>query len=139
MAEVHPTEQDRLEKTVWNKADKKPWENGEHLYQIHCSGCHSNKSIAGTGPALNLTWGRNATFAAGDPLTVDANYVKESIEYPSAKIVEGYGAAGSISKMNSFKGVLDATDIDYVIEYLKYLRDPSLVSEKKVSELEAEK
>ena len=136
--EVHEDEQDRLEKTVWKKAEKTPWKNGEHLYQIHCSGCHSNKGQAGTGPALNLTWGRTADFAGGGNLKVDANYVRESIMEPSAKIVEGYGAAGSISKMNSFSNLLNDDDIDHIIEYLKYLQDPSSVSDKSVAELEAE-
>ena len=134
---VHDSEQDRLENTMWIVPEHPPWKNGERIYQIHCSGCHNIDGKAATGPALNLTWGRPATFAKAAPLTVDDNYIRESIINPSAKIVEGYGAAGSISKMNSFQGVLQPEEIDYVIEYLKKLQNES-VSEKTVGELQAE-
>ena len=114
------------------------WENGEHIYKIHCAGCHNINGVAGTGPAFNLTWGRKVETAGGESVTADENYVKESILYPSKKIVSGYGAAGSISKMNSFKGILDDApggDIDHVIAYLKYLQDPKSVSDKKLKDV----
>lgn len=136
---VHETEEERKEKTKWIVSSHTPAENGKRIYQIHCSGCHNIDGQAGTGPALNLTWGRNAEFEGADPLTVDADYVLESIWEPSAKIVKGYGVAGQPSKMNSFKGVLSQEDVDYVIEYMKFLQDPSSTTDKKVEELETEK
>ena len=134
---VHITPEDRQENTKWVKTDYTAWENGQHIYKIHCAGCHNINDVAGTGPALNQTWGRNVEAADGKQMKADENYVKTSILYPSEVIVKGYGGAGSISKMNSFKGILTETpggDIDNVIAYLKYLQDPESVSDKKVGE-----
>ena len=133
MCEVHKTAEDRQANTEWIPTDHQAWENGQRLYQIHCAGCHSNKGVASTGPALDLTWGRKAEFADGSSLTVDENYIRESILKPSEKIVTGYGEAKSISKMNTFQGVLDETpgsDIDHIIAYLKYLQDPTSVAKE---------
>ena len=135
---VHGTDKERQEKTVWKKPEYTAWENGEHIYKIHCSGCHNINGVAGTGPAFNLTWNRKVQTASGEEVPADENYIKESILYPSKKIVSGYGAAGSISKMNSFQGILDDApggDIDHVIAYMKYLQDPESVSDKKLKDL----
>ena len=136
MAEVHVSEEDRKANTEWINAEYTPWENGQRIYQIHCAGCHNVNGQAATGPALNDTWERTATFADGSSAVADSQYVMESILKPSEKIVSGYGAAGSVSKMNSFQGILGPEDINYVIEYLKYLKDPSLVTDAKVGEIE---
>ena len=141
MCEVHIDEQHRLENTEWKTPDYTAWENGQHLYQIHCAGCHNINGEAGTGPALNLTWGRKAEFADGTDTTADENYIKKSILYPSEDIVKGYGAAGSVSKMNSFKGVLSEGpmgDVDNLIEFMKYLQDPGSVSDTKLKDLKKE-
>ena len=135
---VHINPEDRQKNTEWKKGEYTAWENGQHIYKIHCAGCHNINDVAGTGPALNLTWGRKVETAAGKNFTADENYVKNSIINPSMDIVSGYGAAGSISKMNSFKNVLSETpggDIDNVIAYLKYLKDPKSVSDKKLKDV----
>ncbi len=139
---VHVSQEDRLANTEWKKPEYSAWENGEHLYKIHCAGCHNINSIAGTGPALNLTWNREGKTAGGEAFKANETYIKESILYPSKKIVEGFGAEGSISKMNSFKGILSETpggDIDHVIAFLRYLQDPDSVSSEKLKDLPEEK
>jgi len=138
---VHVNEEDRQENTQWVESDYSAWQNGEHWYKIHCAGCHNINGVAGTGPALNMTWGRKVETASGESVPADENYVMESILYPSKKIVSGYGAKGSISKMNSFKGILSETpggDIDHIIAYLKYLQDPDSVSSDKLKDIESE-
>ena len=135
---IHPSLEDRQKTTVWKKPEYTAWENGQHIYKIHCAGCHNINGVKGTGPALNLTWNRKVATAEGKNFTADENYVKNSILNPSMDIVSGYGGAGSISKMNSFKGILSETpggDIDHVIEYLKYLQDPKSVSDKKLKDV----
>ncbi len=126
VAEVHISNEDRKANTQWIKAEHPPWENGSRLYKIHCSGCHRIDGKAATGPALNLTWGRKGKAHNGDPIEANEQYIKESIEYPDKVVVEGFGP---VSKMNSFKGILDQDDISHVIAYLKYLQDPSLVTD----------
>ena len=117
MAEVHTSSKARKENTEWIEAEKPMWENGEHIYQIQCSGCHKVDGSKATGPALNLIWGTQENYGGGKTVPVNRAYVQESIWYPNAKIVDGYAA-----KMNSFKGILDQQDIDRVVAYLKYLK-----------------
>ena len=117
MAEVHVSAEARKENTEWIEAEKPMWKNGEHIYQIQCSGCHKVDGSKATGPALNLIWGTQENYDGGKTTTVDRAYVQESIWYPNAKIVDGYAA-----KMNSFKGILDQQDINRVVSYLKYLK-----------------
>ena len=134
VCEVHIDDKDRKENTQWIKAEHKPWENGARLYKIHCSGCHRIDGQAATGPALNLTWNRDVKTIAGETIKADDNYVQESIWYPAKEVVEGFGP---VSKMNSFKGILDAEDVSHVIAYLKYLQDPNSANSDESSETEA--
>ena len=117
MAEVHKTAALRKVNTEWIEAEKPMWQNGEHIYQINCSGCHKVDGTKATGPALNLIWGTKEKLKGGETVPVDRAYIQESILYPNEKIVAGYAA-----KMNSFKGILDEQDINRVVSYLKYLK-----------------
>jgi cytochrome c oxidase subunit 2 len=119
---VHVSEEDRKNNTKWIEAEKLPFENGRRIYQIHCSGCHKVDGQAATGPALNTIWGTDEEMIDGTKEKVDGNYVLNSIWYPEKHIVAGYGP---VSKMNSFKGILDQKDVDYVIAYLKELKNPT--------------
>ncbi len=53
----------------------------------------------------------------GQKVTVDENYVRESILEPQAKIVNGYPPV-----MPSFKGVVSDEDISAIIAYMKTLK-----------------
>ena len=130
LAEVHISEEDRKANTEWIKAEHLPWENGERIYKIHCSGCHRIDGQAATGPALNLTWGRKGKAHNGDPIEANDQYIKESIEYPAKVVVEGFGP---VSKMNSFKGILNQEDIAHVTAYLKHLQPDSTGTTEAVS------
>jgi len=127
LCEVHISDEDRKLNTQWITSDHKPWENGERLYKINCSGCHKVDGQAATGPALNLIWGEQEKLIGKPPRLVDENYVRESILYPDRDVVEGYGP---VTKMNSFQGKLSDKDIDYVISYLKYLKTGVVEEEK---------
>ncbi len=134
MAKVHISEEDRKSNTQWVKAEHAPWKNGERIYQIQCSGCHKVDGTKATGPALNLIWGTEETLMGGRKVKVDEQYVLDSIWEPAKDIVDGYGP---VSKMNSFKGILDQADVNRVIAYLKYLKDPASVEdvpEKEITE-----
>ncbi len=127
MCQVHISEKDRKENTQWITADHKPWENGERLYKINCSGCHKVDGTPATGPALNTIWGEPENLIGKAPRLVDHNYVRESILYPDRDIVEGYGP---VSKMNSFQGKISDKDIDYLITYMQYLKTGEVVELK---------
>ena len=73
---------------------------GETLYkQRGCAGCHSVDGTKMTGPSFLNLYGSQHGLTSGDQVTVDENYVRESILYPKAKIVEGYQPV-----MPSYKG-----------------------------------
>lgn len=118
---VHKTEEARRMDTEWKRPLKAPWVNGERLYKMHCSGCHRIDGTSATGPALNTIWGTEETLEDGSTVTVDENYVQESILYPGNKIVKGY-----TNQMQVFAGKLSKEeDVPDLIAYMKYLKDPN--------------
>ena len=121
ICQVHTTEEDRKNTTKWENEKHVGWVNGERLFSINCSGCHSIDGGVKTGPALNTIWGEKERLIGGEEIMVDENYVRESILEPNAKIVEGYGP---VSKMNSFQGKLNDKEIGYMIDYIRYLKEP---------------
>jgi cytochrome c oxidase subunit 2 len=132
---VHKSDAVRKEKTQWITKDHKAWENGERLFKLNCAGCHNVNGVAATGPALNTIWGMEETLIDGTKVKVDENYISESIKYPNAKVVSGYGP---VSKMQTFEGKLSNQDIDFVIAYLKHLKQPGSGDELKAAAPSAE-
>ncbi len=117
IARVHKNDADRKASTEWIKAEHAPWQYGERLYQINCSGCHRVDGTNSTGPPLDKTWGAGTRkFTSGAERKVDHNYIKDSLERPDTEIVEGFQ-----NKMTSFKGKLNDDDINAIIQYLKKL------------------
>jgi cytochrome c oxidase subunit 2 len=125
LCQVHDTDEHRQENTQWIEEEYYPWKNGERIYKINCSGCHKINGMAATGPALNLLYSMKERPVMDGSVAVNEDYVLESIWYPAAKVVEGYGP---VSKMNSFKGKLTQDDVNQVIAYLKYLNNPAEVA-----------
>lgn len=117
---VHKSEEERKAETEWIIPEHPPWENGKRLYQMHCSGCHKVDGTAATGPALNTIWGTEESLTDGSKVMVDENYVKESVLYPDRKIVAGY-----TNQMQAFAGKFSDDEVNTLIAYLKYLKDPA--------------
>jgi cytochrome c oxidase subunit 2 len=118
---VHRTEEDRKNATKWDWPTKTPEENGQRLFSIYCSGCHSVTGQVKTGPALDHKFGTEEQVRAGGSLqtvTVDENYVRTSLEEPNRHIVDTFP---SPSPMQSFKGQLTDDQIAWLIAYLKSL------------------
>lgn len=65
---------------------------GEQLYsQRGCQGCHSLDGSRMVGPSFQGLYGMtDHTMSDGSSVTVDENYLRESILKPEARIVEGY-------------------------------------------------
>lgn len=95
-----------------------PVQIGQKVYTTRCLVCHGlNKDEKKTGPTFYGLFGRTEELEGGGSVTVDENYVRESIVNPNAKIVKGYPPA-----MPTFAGQLDETEIMGVIEYLKTVK-----------------
>lgn len=93
---------------------------GARIYtQRGCNACHSLDGSQGTGPTWKGIWGRQESLADGSTVTVDANYIKDSILEPNKQVVAGYEGIG----MPSFQGQLDTENhIPALIEFMKTLK-----------------
>ncbi|MGN6505751.1 MAG: cytochrome c oxidase subunit II [Tepidisphaeraceae bacterium] len=84
-----------------------------------CFACHSVDGSKGTGPTWKNMYGAPVSFSDGSSIPeVDENYVHESILYPQAKLVAGFGPA-----MPSYLGKFSDRDISAIIAYMKSISD----------------
>ena len=83
-----------------------------------CFSCHSKDGVAGTGPTWRDLYGATGhQMADGSAVTVDDNYIIESIRNPNAKVVKGFGPP---SAMNPYPaGQITDEYVRYIIEYQK--------------------
>lgn len=94
-----------------------PAEYGGLLYSRRgCASCHSIDGAKRVGPSFKDLYGSQHGLTTGENVTVDANYIRESILEPKAKIVAGYNPV-----MPSYKGQLTDEDINSIVAYLKTL------------------
>jgi cytochrome c oxidase subunit II len=94
-----------------------PIELGYRIFARNCAACHSAGEKRIIGPGFKGLWGSERHFESGDPVIANAEYIRESVIAPNAKVVKDYPA-----KMNSFAGQLSEKEIDYLIEYIKTLK-----------------
>jgi mono/diheme cytochrome c family protein len=89
---------------------------GEKLFRdLGCVECHRPDG-RGVGPALTGVFGRPATAPACGALTVDDEYVRESILNPSAVV-----AAEIVPVMPAFAGVVTEEELRSLTAYVKSL------------------
>ncbi|MBR9917290.1 cytochrome c oxidase subunit II [bacterium] len=95
-----------------------PVEQGEQLVQLQgCTTCHSDDGSRLIGPSFKGLWESEETLTDGSTVTVDENYLRESILNPGAKIVESYD-----NVMTPYEGRISDDEITNIIEYLKTLK-----------------
>jgi len=107
-----------------------PIEAGNKIFTQICSSCHHIEGTRSIGPPWNSVknddgqfgFGYEATLADGSTHMRDANYYRESILEPNAKVVNTFAPA-----MSSYQGLLSDDDIDHVIAFIQSLsdRDPN--------------
>ena len=91
-------------------------EAGAKLYdQLACITCHGT----GRGPSLAGIYGKSVKLDDGKTVVADDAYLRESVLYPSAKIVEGYRPI-----MPTFKGQITEEQLLQIIAYIKSLSAP---------------
>lgn len=100
-----------------------PHEAGKMLFNSRgCKQCHAVvEGEGGKGPTLYLIFGHEVEMEDGTRITVDENYLRQSIEDPQAQVVAGFQPI-----MPTYKGRLKDEEIDAVVAYLKSL-DPNFV------------
>ncbi len=92
-------------------------EKGRQLSESYgCIACHSADGTVLVGPSWQGIYGSQEPLEGGGSATVDDDYIRESINQPDLKLVEGFG-----NLMPSGLGVTDE-EIDSIIEYIKSLQ-----------------
>lgn len=88
---------------------------GEHLYNLKgCVACHSVNGDAVVGPTFKDSYGKQRPLADGSSVTVDDNYIRQSILDPLSQVAQGF-----VPAMPSFQGQVDEVDIAALIEFIK--------------------
>lgn len=99
-------------------SDLPPAEYGKALYaKRSCITCHTVDGSPLQGPTFKGLFGKTETLADGTTVTVDENYIRESLMTPQAKIVRGFPPV-----MPTYKGLLKDRDIDALVAYIKSLQ-----------------
>jgi cytochrome c oxidase subunit 2 len=94
-------------------------EAGKQLFTaLGCSTCH-RFDIQGRGPNLQGAYGKPVLLEDGRTVTVDDNYVRESILNPTAKIVSGFKPV-----MPTFQGLVSDEQLNALVAYIKSLNQP---------------
>lgn len=92
-------------------------EVGADLFKKNaCNTCHTVDGGPLVGPSFKGLFSKNEAFEDGSTVTVDENYIRQSILQPQAKIVKGFAG----KNMPAF--VLKDWKIDALIAYIKSLK-----------------
>ena len=95
-----------------------PAELGAKLYVSKtCVTCHSIDGRAMNGPTFQGIFGHEVTLSDGSKVTVDENYIRESILNPQAKVVMGFQPI-----MPTFQGLVKDREIDALVAFIKSLQ-----------------
>ncbi|WP_331776020.1 cytochrome c oxidase subunit II [Sulfurospirillum sp. 1612] len=117
-------------KTPFSKESKTKENPGLALLKSNgCLGCHSLDGSPLVGPSYKGLFGRKTKVLVNgkvEEVVANAQYLKESILKPNAKVVEGF----TPGMMSSYKGVLSDKQIDQIIDYLKNGDKPKKVDIK---------
>jgi len=90
---------------------------GQKLFQeLGCATCH-RFDVQGRGPNLMGIYGKQQLLADGRAITVDDNYIRESILNPNAKVVSGFQPI-----MPTFNGIVGEDQLLSLIAYVKSLQ-----------------
>jgi cytochrome c oxidase subunit 2 len=93
--------------------------SGQKLFQqLPCATCHKTD---GTGrcPVLEGVFGKQVQLQDGRTVTVDEDYIRESILDPKAKVAAGYEPI-----MPNFTGLLSEEQIAQLVAYIKSIGGP---------------
>ena len=96
--------------------EESPVAAGERLFeQYGCKTCHQADDLQ-RGPSLTGVVGSTVQLLSGETVTVNDDYLRESILNPRAKIVDGYR-----DLMPAFRGLVSEESLLQLIAYIKSL------------------
>jgi cytochrome c oxidase subunit 2 len=100
-------------------------ERGHQIAQSKgCFSCHSTDGTRSVGPTWKDLYGKTVKLNNGSTTTADSAYIVQSIEKPSAKVVEGFA-----DMMPGFTN-LKKDQMESLIKYIKSISNKSSGSEK---------
>jgi cytochrome c oxidase subunit 2 len=92
---------------------------GQKLFQqLGCTTCH-RFDTQGRGPNLVGAYGKPVLLDDGRTVTVDDNYIRESILTPGAKVVAGFKPI-----MPTFQGIVNEEQLLSLVAYIRSLSQP---------------
>ncbi len=95
--------------------DLSPEDLGRKLYTAKgCNACHSLDGTKVLGPSFKGVYGKEEMCEGGIKVTVDDNYIRESVLHPQKLIVQGYQPV-----MPPFEGQLKEEEIQALIAFIK--------------------
>jgi cytochrome c oxidase subunit 2 len=101
-----------------NASQQSPAVAGQQLFQsLGCVSCHGANGEGGRGPTLAGLFGRKVFLTNGQTLVADEAYVRESIENPSAKVVNGFNPI-----MPTFQGQVTPEQLIQIMSFIKSLQ-----------------
>ena len=101
-----------------NDPKKSPADWGKLNYERKgCNSCHTLDGSKSKGPSWKGIWMKQEKLSDGKTVLVDEAYVKESMMYPQAKVVDGFQPI-----MPSFQGLLKDHDNSGLIAFIKSLQ-----------------
>ena len=96
----------------------KPEELGKQAASDYgCVTCHSQDGAKNTGPTWKGIWGKTEKFTDGSTAVVDEAYIRESVNFPSKKIVATFE-----NQMPSFEGQVREIQMKGLIAFIKTLK-----------------
>lgn len=94
-------------------------ELGKKLYtKLGCLACHSIDGSPGIAPTFKNIYGKKEELTDGNVVTVNDDYIRQSILYPQKQVAKGYPPV-----MPSFQGRVSERDILGLIAFIKSLKD----------------
>jgi len=92
---------------------------GSQLAQeLGCLGCHTVDGTEAIAPTWKGLFGSTETLADGSSVTVDEDYLRESILDPAAKLAEGFQPI----MPGDYADKLSGDQIEALVEYIKTLK-----------------
>ena len=95
-----------------------PAEAGRILWERKgCVQCHSIDGAGGIGPTFKGAYGNRRQLTDGSAVTMDENYIRESILNPRAKMVAGFDPV-----MPTYQGRMKEEELNALIAFMKELK-----------------
>jgi cytochrome c oxidase subunit 2 len=93
-------------------------ELGANVYKSRsCNACHSVNGDPMVGPTFKGLYGSEQELIGGAKVTVDENYIRESVMDPMKKVVKGFSPS-----MPTYRGLLSDEEVNQLIAYMKTLK-----------------